>query len=327
MHTTASAETEPFRRPDPLIQQVIDNIEKVVVGKRRVIELCITALIARGHVLLEDVPGVGKTMLVRALAKSLACQFKRIQFTADLLPSDVTGTVIFNQRAADFEFRHGPIFTQILLADEINRTSPKTQAALLEAMEEKSVTADGVTYALPTPFFVLATQNPIEYEGTFSLPEAQLDRFLMKLTMGYPTFDEEVQVLRNGGDGSAVDGLEKIATPPDIARWQKAASQVLIEDSIYEYIVQIVDQTRRHPQVYLGVSTRGAVAMTKAVQAFAFMRGRDYVIPDDAKELAARVLPHRMMMEPEAIYQGVDPMMIVSDILATVPVPVLPSRR
>lgn len=327
VYTTARAETEPFRKPDQLVQQVIDNMEKVIVGKRSVIELCITALIARGHVLLEDVPGVGKTLLVRTLAKSLACQFKRIQFTPDLLPSDVTGTAIYNQRIVDFEFRPGPIFTQILLADEINRTSPKTQSALLEALEEKSVTADGITYSLPTPFFVLATQNPIEHEGTFSLPEAQLDRFLMKLSVGYPTPDEEIQVLRRGATGISIDQIEPVATSEDIERWQDEASLVMVEDSIYAYIVKIVTQTRHHPQVYLGVSTRGAVALTKAAQAYAYIQGRDYVIPDDVKLLATRVLSHRMMMEADATYQGISPTAIMTDILATTPVPVLPQRR
>ena len=327
MSTTVRAETEPFRKPDQQIQQVIDNMEKVIVGKRSVIELCLTGLIARGHVLLEDVPGVGKTLLVRSLAKSLACQFKRIQFTPDLLPSDVTGTEIYNQRINDFEFRPGPVFTQILLADEINRTSPKTQASLLEALEEKSVTADGVTYPLPTPFFVLATQNPIEYEGTFSLPEAQLDRFLMKLSMGYPTPEEEIQVLRRGTTGATIDQLTPVASPEDILFWQHEAMSVLVDDSLYAYVVQIVNQTRHHPHVYLGVSTRGAVAMTKAVQAYALVQGRDYVIPDDVKLLSPWVLSHRIIMETDATYQNITPHNIIQDILANTPVPVLPQRR
>ncbi len=327
MSTTVRAGIDPLKKPDQLIQQVIDNMEKVMVGKRSVIELCLTGLIARGHVLLEDVPGVGKTMLVRSLAKSLACQFKRIQFTPDLLPSDVTGTAIYNQRLADFEFRPGPVFTQILLADEINRTSPKTQASLLEALEEKSVTADGVTYQLPSPFFVLATQNPIEYEGTFPLPEAQLDRFLMKLAMGYPTPEEEIQVLRRGTAGMTIEQLTPVAAPEDITMWQSEAAAVMFDDSLYSYVVQIVSQTRQHPQVYLGVSTRGAVALTKAAQAYAYVQGRNYVIPDDVKLLSPWVLSHRMMMETDAAYQNITPHQVIQDILANTPVPVLPQRR
>lgn len=309
------------------IQAVMDNIGKVIVGKTDVIQLCLVSLIARGHILLEDVPGVGKTMLVRSLARSLDCQFKRIQFTPDLLPSDVTGTSVFNQRIADFEYRPGPIFGQIVLADEINRTSPKTQAALLEALEEQSVTFDGVTHELPNPFFVLATQNPIEYEGTFPLPEAQLDRFLMKLSVGYPSPTEELSVLTRGLDGVDVDSLEPMATPHDIALWQAEVSGVYMDQTIFSYVVDIVGRTRVHPQVYLGVSPRGGIALAKAARAYAYVEGREFVLPDDIKRLAPYVLSHRILVHPEARIQGISAESLLADILRETPVPVLPVRR
>ncbi len=310
-----------------VIRAVMDNIGKVIVGKTDVIQLCLVSLIAHGHILLEDVPGVGKTMLVRSLARSLDCQFKRIQFTPDLLPSDVTGTSVFNQRIADFEYRPGPIFGQIVLADEINRTSPKTQAALLEALEEQSVTFDGVTHELPSPFFVLATQNPIEYEGTFPLPEAQLDRFLMKLSVGYPSATEELSVLMRGVDGMDVDSLEPVATPRDIELWQTAVSDVYMDQTIYAYVVDIVGRTRAHPQVYLGVSPRGGIALAKAARAYAYVEGRKFVLPDDVKRLAPYVLSHRILVHPEARIQGISVESLVADILRETPVPVLPVRR
>jgi len=309
------------------IQAVMDNIGKVIVGKTDVIQLFLVSLIARGHILLEDVPGVGKTMLVRSLARSLDCQFKRIQFTPDLLPSDVTGTSVFNQRIADFEYRPGPIFGQIVLADEINRTSPKTQAALLEALEEQSVTFDGVTHELPDPFFVLATQNPIEYEGTFPLPEAQLDRFLMKLSVGYPSPTEELSVLTRGLDGIDVDSLEPMATPNDIALWQAEVSGVYMDQTIFSYVVDIVGRTRVHPQVYLGVSPRGGIALAKAARAYAYVEGREFVLPDDIKRLAPYVLSHRILVHPEARIQGISAESLLADILRETPVPVLPVRR
>ncbi|MHB1684395.1 MAG: AAA family ATPase [Bacilli bacterium] len=309
------------------IQAVMDNIGKVIVGKTDVIQLCLVSLIAHGHILLEDVPGVGKTMLVRSLARSLDCQFKRIQFTPDLLPSDVTGTSVFNQRIADFEYRPGPIFGQIVLADEINRTSPKTQAALLEALEEQSVTFDGVTHELPNPFFVLATQNPIEYEGTFPLPEAQLDRFLMKLSVGYPSPTEELSVLARGLDGVDVDSLEPVATPNDIALWQAEVSGVYMDQTIFSYVVDIVGRTRVHPQVYLGVSPRGGIALAKAARAYAYIEGREFVLPDDIKRLAPYVLSHRILVHPEARIQGISAESLLADILRETPIPVLPVRR
>ncbi len=313
--------------PSSVIPNVIENVGKVIVGKTDVVRLCLVAMITRGHVLLEDVPGVGKTMLVKSLAKSVDCEFKRIQFTPDLLPSDVTGTSIFNQRSGDFEYRPGPIFSQIVLADEINRTSPKTQAALLEALEEGSVSFDGVTHALPTPFFVLATQNPIEYEGTFPLPEAQLDRFLFKLSVGYPSPEQELDVLVRGTTGVVPDDLLPVAMPEDIARWQTEAEKVYIDKSLYEYIVQIVHKTRQHPKVYLGVSPRGAIGLAKASQALAYLYGRDYVIPDDIKYLIPHVFGHRMLLHPEARIGGMTASSLLSEILHDTQVPILPARR
>lgn len=316
-------ETVQFTR----VQSVLDCVAEMIVGKTDVVVLCLVALISGGHVLLEDVPGVGKTMLVRSLAKSLDCQFKRIQFTPDLLPSDVTGTSIYNQRTGEFEYRPGPIFSQVVLADEINRTSPKTQAALLEALEEHSVSSDGVTHALPAPFFVLATQNPIEYEGTFPLPEAQLDRFLLKLSIGYPTPEEELRILMRGTHGVSLDDLRPVATPEDIVGWRREASRVHIDESLYAYIVEIVSATRKHAKVYLGVSPRGAIGLARAAQSFAFLQGRTYVIPDDIKYLAPHVLSHRLLLQPEARIGGLTSESLLEDILHQTAVPVISSRR
>ncbi len=323
-----TAQTVKDRVQDPvaLISHVIDNVGRVIVGKSDVVRLCLVAMISGGHVIFEDVPGVGKTVLVRSLAKSMDCEFKRIQFTPDLLPSDVTGTAIFNQRIGDFEYREGPIFSQIVLADEINRTSPKTQAALLEALEEHSVSFDGITHTLPSPFFVLATQNPIEYEGTFPLPEAQLDRFLLKLSIGYPTKDEELAVLQRGTTGVAVNDLEPVVAPSDIIRWQQEAAKVLLDPSLYAYIVDIVHNTRHHDKVYLGVSPRGALALARAAQAFAYTSGRSYVIPDDIKTLVYPVFGHRMILHPEARIQGLTAQELLHDIVESVTVPVVSAR-
>nr|NNM89276.1 MoxR family ATPase [Bacilli bacterium] len=310
----------------PTIQHLIDNIKQVIVGKEKVIRLLLVALISRGHVLVEDVPGVGKTMLVRSLAKSLACDFKRIQFTPDLLPSDVTGTAIFNQRSGDFEYREGPIFSQIVLADEINRTSPKTQSALLEALEEHSVSFDGVTHALPQPFFVLATQNPIEYEGTFPLPEAQLDRFLLKVSLGYPTKEEEEIVLTRGTQGIRVDTLQAVIQPTDILAWQEAAEAVYIDPTLLRYIIEIAHKTREHEKIYLGVSPRASIALAKAAKAYAFTFGRSYVIPDDLKALFEPVFTHRLLLHPEARLQGYTPLQLLSEIIEHVEVPVFVTR-
>lgn len=304
------------------IQAVLENIEKVMIGKREVAELSIVALLTGGHVLLEDVPGVGKTMMVRSLAKSVGANFKRIQFTPDLLPSDVVGVSIYNPKTLQFEFRPGPIVGNIILADEINRTSPKTQAALLEAMEEASITVDGETLSIQKPFFVMATQNPIEYEGTYPLPEAQLDRFLLKIRMGYPSVQQEIEVLRRAENKQPIEEITSVMTVEELLSLQRAVREVYIEDSVKGYIVDIARATREHSRVYLGVSPRASVALMKASQAYAFMQGRDFVKPDDVKYLAPFVFGHRLILAPEARYEGVTPEQIISQIIQQTFVPV-----
>lgn len=306
----------------PAVTNLINNIQKVLIGKRSVIELMVSAVLANGHVLLEDVPGVGKTMLVRALAKSIGGVFKRIQFTPDLLPTDVTGVAIFNQKSLEFEFRQGPLFANVILADEINRTSPKTQSSLLEAMEERSVTVDGVTYRLEDPFFVMATQNPLEYEGTFPLPEAQLDRFLMQLSLGYPSVEEEMRMLTRFSDANPIEQLEPVMTAKELWQLQQQVSGVRVSDGIKEYIVRLCHRTRDHHHIYLGVSPRGALALYRAVQALAFVRGRDYVIPDDVKELVPVTFAHRMIVKPEARLEGATVDRVLTVILSETRVPV-----
>ena len=304
------------------IKAVIENIEKVMIGKREVAELSIVALLAGGHVLLEDVPGVGKTMMVRSLAKSVGAEFKRIQFTPDLLPSDVVGVSIYNPKTLQFEFRPGPIVGNIILADEINRTSPKTQASLLEAMEEASITVDGETLSIPKPFFVMATQNPIEYEGTYPLPEAQLDRFLLKIRMGYPSVQQEVEVLRRAENKHPIQEIGAVMTVDELLALQQAVQQIYIEDGVKGYIVDIARATREHPRVYLGVSPRASVALMKASQAYAFMQGRDFVKPDDVKYLAPFVFGHRLILLPEARYEGIVPEQVIGQIIQQIMVPV-----
>ena len=304
------------------IERVIRNIEKVMIGKREIAELSIVSLLAGGHVLLEDVPGVGKTMMVRALSKSLGASFKRIQFTPDLLPSDVIGVSVYNPKTLQFEFRPGPIVGNIVLADEINRTSPKTQAALLESMEEASVTVDGETLLLPKPFFVMATQNPIEYEGTYPLPEAQLDRFLLKIRMGYPTKEEEIEVLRRAENSVPIDEISTVLTIEQLIELKRQVKEVHVEDNIKEYIVSLAQHTRHHENVYLGVSPRASIALMRAAQSYAFMKGRDYVIPDDVQYLVKFVFGHRLMLKPEARYEGVTEEQVIDRVLHFVNVPV-----
>lgn len=286
------------------IKNVLTNIEKVMIGKEDAARLSLVALLAQGHVLLEDVPGVGKTMLVRTLAKSLDCDFRRIQFTPDLLPSDVTGISIYNPKELEFEFRGGPILGNIVLADEINRTSPKTQSALLEGMEEKSVTVDGHTISLAQPFFVMATQNPIEYEGTYPLPEAQLDRFLLKLKMGYPSYDNELEMLERTSMEHPIEKISAVMNREELVSVQEAVKDVYIDKNVQKYIINLVTATRKHPSIYLGVSPRGSIALMRAAKALAYIYGRDYVLPDDVKYLAPYVLSHRIILTSEGKYEG-----------------------
>jgi MoxR-like ATPase len=298
-----------------------DNVERVIVGKRREVQLVLVALLCRGHVLIEDVPGVGKTVLAKAIARSIGCTFKRIQFTPDLLPSDVTGVNVFNQQTSRFEFRPGPVVAQMVLADEINRATPKTQAALLEAMEEAQVTVDGVTHPLPAPFVVLATENPIEYEGTFPLPEAQLDRFLIRLSLGYPGRAGELEMLDRQHRGHPLDSLQQAVRVEDLLLAQAAVREVHVSPPVKEYIISLVEATRAHDDVYLGASPRGSLAMYNASRAWAALQGRDYVTPDDVKALAEPTLAHRVIVNPAARMKNVDSRVVVADLLARVPVP------
>jgi MoxR-like ATPase len=295
--------------------QVIRNIETVIIGKRQQIELLMVALLCQGHVLIEDVPGTGKTMLARAAAASLGISFKRLQCTPDLLPNDITGVSVFNQRSNEFEFRSGPVFVNILLVDEVNRATPRTQAALLEAMQERQVTVDGITRPLPAPFLVLATQNPIEYEGTFPLPEAQLDRFLMRLSLGYPETRDEAQILRNQKKQHPIDSIRQAVDGSELLTLCALVGDIHVDESLEQYILAIVRATRSHPDVALGASPRGSLALYKTSQALAALRGREYVVPDDIKALASLTLAHRLIVKPESQLRGRTAAAILSEIL------------
>jgi MoxR-like ATPase len=304
-------------------QAIQENVSRVIIGKADVTELMLVALLVEGHVLLEDVPGIGKTTLAKALARSLDCSFARIQFTPDLLPSDVTGLNIYNQKRQDFEFRPGPVLNQLLLADEINRATPRTQSSLLEAMQERQITVDGKTYPLPRPFIVIATQNPIELEGTFPLPEAQVDRFLMQLWLGYPSLEEEDEILKRYQHRDPLIDLRAVATAEDVLALQRQAQDIHVSTDVRNYVLQVARTTREHEAVDLGVSPRGTMALFKASQALAALRGRDYVIPSDVQHLCPPILAHRIHISPRIRLRGRTPAQVVAEITDTVPVPVV----
>ncbi|MBM3127047.1 MAG: MoxR family ATPase [Chloroflexi bacterium] len=304
-----------------LAQKISANVERVILGKHNEVELALIALLCQGHLLIEDVPGVGKTMLTRALAKSLGCSFKRIQFTPDMLPTDVTGVSVFNQKSREFEFRPGPVHAQIVLTDEINRATPKTQSALLECMEERQVTVDGITYPMPQPFLVMATQNPIEYEGTFPLPEAQLDRFMLRLHLGYPAPQDEMAMLDAQQFAHPIDQIDQVARADELTHAQRAVKDVYIDALVKEYILALIEATRKHPDIYLGASPRGSLALYKTAQARAAIQGRAYVIPDDIKALAGAALAHRLIVSPAARLKNVDARAVVDELLHSVAVP------
>jgi MoxR-like ATPase len=301
--------------------KLINNLERVIVGKRATVEMVVVGLVCQGHVLIEDVPGVGKTVLARSLAKSLGCSFSRLQFTPDMLPSDVTGVSIYDQSKLIFEFRPGPVFSQIVLVDEINRATPKTQAALLESMEEKQVTVDGVTHLLPSPFMVLATQNPIEYEGTFPLPEAQLDRFLLRVRIGYPDLPDEIEILDRQQLRHPIDDLESVASVEDLTEVMDNIKKVYVSKPVKRYLVELVNRTRESTDVYLGASPRGSLALYRTGQAVAALAGRDFVLPDDIKKMAVAVLAHRVIVGPAARLRELSAEQIVEELLENLPVP------
>jgi MoxR-like ATPase len=301
-------------------ERVVANVERVIVGKHAEVRMALVALLCEGHILIEDVPGVGKTMLAKAMSKSIGCSFRRIQFTPDLLPSDVTGLSIFNQKTQEFEFRPGPIMAQVVLADEINRATPKTQSALLECMEERQATIDGITYPMPSPFLVIATQNPIEYEGTFALPEAQLDRFMLRLRLGYPKAMEEIVILDEQKRQHPITDIRQVLSLEELRQMQGAVKEVYVDQAVAEYIVRLATATREHPDVYLGASPRGSINLYRASQALAALDGRDYVIPDDVKRLAVAVLAHRLIVKSQASLREIDPDAIVREVLSQVPI-------
>jgi MoxR-like ATPase len=304
-------------------KRIIANVEKVIVGKRQQLVLALVSWFSEGHILLEDVPGVAKTMMARALARSVGCDFKRIQCTPDLLPTDVTGASIFNQKKAEFEFRPGPVFAQLLLADEINRTTPRTQAALLEAMAEGRVTVDGITHTLAPPFLVIATQNPIDHEGTFPLPEAQLDRFLMRFSLGYPTMDEELQMLEMLQHKHPLDDLEPVVSADELIACQKVVREIRVDEKVRQYLMQIVHDTREHGDLSLGGSPRASIALFRTSQALAALRGRKYVLPDDVKRVAGPVLTHRVILKPESRLRKVTAEHVIDEVVAEIAVPTM----
>jgi MoxR-like ATPase len=307
--------------------RIIGNIEKVIIGKRQQLALAVAAYLCEGHILLEDVPGVAKTMFARALARSVGCTFKRLQCTPDLLPSDVTGVSIFNQKTSEFEFRPGPVFAQTLLADEINRATPRTQAALLEAMGERRVSADGQTYVLKPPFLVIATQNPIDQEGTFPLPEAQLDRFLIRLSLGYPTLEEEGKMLMRLQRGHPIDDLKPVVTADDVLACQDAVRDLHMDDKVMRYILEVVHASRSHEDVLLGGSPRATIALFRTSQAFAAVNGRDFVLPDDVKKMAQPVLAHRLILKPESRLRKRTAALVVKDLIEDAKVPITDKQR
>ena len=309
------------------VQRLLARIETVIVGKRAVVEMTAIGFLCGGHLLIEDIPGVGKTMLARSLARSVDLDFKRIQFTPDLLPSDITGVSVYNQGEGSFQFRPGPIFANVVLADEINRATPKSQAALLEAMEEFQVTVDGIPHALPRPFFVIATENPIEYEGTYSLPEAQLDRFLMRLNIGYPAPADEVMILERQMVQHPIETISPVVSAAEIVELQSIVRHVHVDESLKTYMVELTNASRRHEAVSLGASPRGSIALMRCSQGLAAVRGRSHVVPDDVKHVAEAVLGHRLILKPQRRLQGVTPAQVVAELLQSVPVPVAVADR
>ncbi len=302
-------------------QRIAENVNEVLQGKSREVRLALVCLVAEGHLLIEDVPGVGKTMLAKSIARSIDSSFRRIQFTPDLLPTDVTGVNVFNQERGDFEFKPGAIFANIVLADEINRASPKTQSALLESMEERQVTMDGVTYHLGMPFMVIATQNPIEHEGTYPLPEAQLDRFMMRLSIGYPSIETEQAILNTHGVASTLEDIGSVTDAQTVSAMTLMAREVYVAPALRRYIVTLAERSRNHPDVYLGASPRASIMLLRAARAFAASEGRDYVIPDDVKALVIPVMAHRLLLSPEALMTGQTSMSVLTDLVQQVPVP------
>lgn len=303
-------------------RRIVENIERVIVGKRRSVRLTVVALLCEGHVLLEDVPGVAKTMLARSLAASLGCSFARVQCTPDLLPSDITGVSVFNQKTVEFEYQPGPVLNQIVLADELNRATPRAQAALLESMAERQITVDGVTRKLPEPFMVIATQNPIEHEGTFPLPEAQLDRFLMRLSIGYPSFTDENELLERLRLEHPLDALAQVASAAEVVAAQRAIREVFVHEKVRQYLVRIVHATRRHEELALGASPRASIALYRTSQCLAALEGREFVIPDDVKFVAEAILAHRVILSSEARLRGRAVEDIIDDLLGSIPAPV-----